>query len=107
MTLILKNSIRCKKCADVITSKGEHECVHCKCGAVFIDGGHLYQRGGGESLDLLENLSVCVRKKSEVERKETSDKLIFIYEGQEYVFNKKKEKRVCDILNSSYSFLED
>ena len=42
MNRILKNSIRCKKCGDVIESKRTHQFVWCKCGSCAVDGGHAY-----------------------------------------------------------------
>ena len=35
---------RCKKCDDVIQSKGRHDFVWCKCGAIAVDGGNDYTR---------------------------------------------------------------
>lgn len=54
---IIRNSIRCRKCNDVIESKHVHDFVPCSCGAVFVDGGHDYQRLGGFP-DEWENLSI-------------------------------------------------
>jgi len=42
----IKNRLRCKKCNDVIESKHVHDYQRCKCGAIFVDGGHEYQRCG-------------------------------------------------------------
>jgi len=41
---IIKNSIRCKKCGDVIESKNVHDLVSCKCGNCSVDGGKQYIR---------------------------------------------------------------
>ena len=43
---ILRNRIRCKKCNDIIESTHRHDFKYCKCGSVFVDGGHDYQRCG-------------------------------------------------------------
>lgn len=39
---IIKNSIRCKYCDDVITSHYRHDFVYCKCRKVAVDGGKDY-----------------------------------------------------------------
>lgn len=44
MKRIVKNSIRCNFCGDVIESKTVHDYVRCKCGACAVDGGHDYLR---------------------------------------------------------------
>ncbi|MEK5109897.1 hypothetical protein MHI57_24860 [Cytobacillus sp. FSL K6-0129] len=42
----LINRARCKKCEVIIQSRTSHDLRHCKCGAIFIDGGQDYQRYG-------------------------------------------------------------
>lgn len=44
---IVRSRARCTKCGDVIESKYRHDFVMCKCGAIFLDGGHDYVRVGG------------------------------------------------------------
>ena len=44
MKKIIKNSIRCKKCGDIIESKNVHDLVSCKCGNCSVDGGKQYIR---------------------------------------------------------------
>ena len=44
MIKIIKNSIQCKLCKDIIESKSRHDLVKCKCGACAVDGGHDYLR---------------------------------------------------------------
>ena len=39
---IYQNSIMCKKCGGVLTSKYRHDFKRCSCGTVAIDGGHDY-----------------------------------------------------------------
>lgn len=46
-----RNRARCRKCSDVIESKHTHDFVRCRCGAIFIDGGPSYRRGGAADLD--------------------------------------------------------
>jgi hypothetical protein len=53
---IVRNAARCRKCGDVIESTSVHDFVSCKCGSIFVDGGHEYLRRGGD-LNLLEELS--------------------------------------------------
>lgn len=58
MKIITKNAARCKKCGDVIESKHVHDFRWCKCGQVFVDGGHDYlRRGFKDSPDDFEDLS--------------------------------------------------
>lgn len=54
---ILRNSARCKKCKDEIQSVHRHDFKWCKCGAIFVDGGNSYLRGGGD-LDLFESTAL-------------------------------------------------
>lgn len=44
----LQNKAQCLKCKDIIESKHTHDFRYCKCGAIFVDGGHDYWRYGGE-----------------------------------------------------------
>lgn len=58
MDKILKNSIRCRKCGDVIESKGVHDMVWCTCRSCAVDGGHEYLRRCLAEEDCYEELSV-------------------------------------------------
>ena len=40
--MIIKNSIKCKFCGDIIISEHRHDFKCCSCGRVAIDGGHDY-----------------------------------------------------------------
>ena len=51
MQKIITNKIKCKKCGDVIESKYTHDFKMCKCGAVGVDGGHVYLRRQGNPDD--------------------------------------------------------
>lgn len=44
---------QCRKCKTIIQSTYRHDFVSCKCGAIFIDGGADYTRGGGEREDFI------------------------------------------------------
>lgn len=46
--MIIVNAVKCPKCADIIYSRARHDCRHCSCGNVFIDGGFDYVRVGGD-----------------------------------------------------------
>lgn len=48
---MIRNIAKCKKCGDIIESKHRHDFVRCKCGAIFVDGGHDYIRRGGDQFD--------------------------------------------------------
>ena len=51
--MIIRNAAQCAKCDDVIESTHVHDFVSCKCGAIFIDGGHEYLRAGGYLEDFI------------------------------------------------------
>lgn len=46
MSKIIKNMIRCNTCGDTIESTSRNDFKYCKCGRVFVDGGHDYLRRG-------------------------------------------------------------
>lgn len=54
MKKILINKIRCNKCGDEIESVSTHDFKSCKCGAVSVDGGHMYLRRCGNQEDWTE-----------------------------------------------------
>ena len=41
---IVKNSIQCNYCGDIITSENRHNFKECSCGKVAVDGGTDYLR---------------------------------------------------------------
>lgn len=58
MEKIIKNSIKCKHCDDIIISKHTHDFVTCKCGCCSVDGGNSYiRRCFTNSTDDYEELS--------------------------------------------------
>lgn len=44
MRRIIKNSVKCNLCGEIIVSKDIHDFKSCKCGAVSVDGGNDYLR---------------------------------------------------------------
>ncbi len=64
MKRIIKNAIQCKHCGEIIESKSVHDFKTCKCGKVFVDGGHEYLRRGytnsaeDDFIDLSETIEV-------------------------------------------------
>ena len=44
MNKIIKNSVKCLKCGDIIESVHRHDFVTCSCGNVSVDGGLDYCR---------------------------------------------------------------
>ena len=90
MNLVLKNSIRCKKCNSILESKSTHDFNWCDCKSIFIDGGFDYCRYGGKGLDYIENLSVIIDEEtiSEVTMQETDTELFFEFTGKKYSFSK-------------------
>lgn len=60
---ILKNTIRCNYCGDVIESTYRHDYVKCSCGRVAVDGGRDYlRRSFTNSPDDYTELSVINKK---------------------------------------------
>ncbi|MBQ8029585.1 MAG: hypothetical protein IJ262_09330 [Clostridia bacterium] len=57
MEKIIKNSIQCKLCGDVIESKTVHDFVRCSCGACAVDGGKEYLRRAFAEKDCYIELS--------------------------------------------------
>ncbi len=55
--VMISNSIKCKKCGDVIESKSTNDYKRCSCGAVSVDGGKDYLKRIGSEEDY-EELSV-------------------------------------------------
>lgn len=52
MRKLTKNSIKCKRCGDVLVSEHVHDYKVCKCGMVSCDGGLSYlKRGFKYSID--------------------------------------------------------
>lgn len=47
--MIAVNAIKCPTCNDIIYSRARHDCRHCSCGNIFIDGGLDYIRTGIKS----------------------------------------------------------
>ena len=52
--MIVRNVARCKKCGDVIESRFRHELKFCKCASIFVDGGKVYLRRGGDPENIEE-----------------------------------------------------
>jgi hypothetical protein len=48
------NRARCTVCGDIIESKSVHHLARCKCGRIFVDGGHDYQRTGFKKITDIE-----------------------------------------------------
>ena len=60
MRKIIKNTIQCKLCGDIIESTYRHEYVQCKCGACAVDGGHDYLRRYFKDNDCYVDLSETI-----------------------------------------------
>lgn len=52
--VIVRNSIRCRRCGQEIESHDRHDFRWCKCRAVAVDGGHSYLKRVGEMDDWIE-----------------------------------------------------
>ena len=57
MLKLIRNSLQCKKCGDIISSYSEHDFIFCSCQAIAVDGGLEYGRILGNREDYL-NLSI-------------------------------------------------
>ncbi len=81
--MIIRNSVRCRKCGDVIKSIHRHDRVVCGCKAVGISGGREYLRFVGEIKDI-ENL--CIVKEVDTENMNETKIL--------------SNKRIAELINS-------
>lgn len=69
MSKIIRNMIRCNTCGDTIESTSRHDFKYCKCGRVFVDGGHDYlRRGYTDSPEDFTELSEAVEDDSPTDR---------------------------------------
>lgn len=59
------NQIKCKKCDTVIYSAHRHDMKYCKCGAVYVDGGMVYLKRGGQLDQIIEQSIVIDQKLGE------------------------------------------
>lgn len=55
---ILRNAVRCNRCADTIESRHVRDVQTCRCGDVFVDGGREYLRRGWKPSADFTDLSV-------------------------------------------------
>lgn len=76
MRKIIKNSIKCNLCGDIIESKFRHHYVECSCGACFVDGGQAYQRIGYKEDNSYTNLSLYEEVEPNYKEKELDSLLI-------------------------------
>lgn len=53
----IRNRAQCRLCLDIIESRHRHDFVTCKCGEIFVDGGHAYIRMGANDLSNIIDLS--------------------------------------------------
>lgn len=67
MRKIIKNTIQCKLCGDIIESTERHQYVSYKCGACAVDGGHDYLHRSFKDkdcyIDLSETVKITVEEK--------------------------------------------
>lgn len=57
--VLVKNSVQCLDCGEVLVSKHRHDFAKCSCSnQAFTDGGLEYQRIGAVNLDRVEKLSI-------------------------------------------------
>ncbi len=60
MRKIIKNTIQCKLCGEIIESTDRHQYVTCKCGSCAVDGGHDYLRRSFKDKHCYTDMSVTV-----------------------------------------------
>ena len=59
---IIRNRAKCKICGDIVESEHHHEFKWCKCGAMAVDGGHIYIKRAwdpkyGDKDDVIEEMN--------------------------------------------------
>lgn len=80
------NKAKCKRCGDIIESKSVHDYVHCKCGAIAVDGGEDYIKRTGNPEDFDEEFDRKIMKfecilepdETDTEEEKTFDELILL-----------------------------
>ena len=73
---IIKNSIKCNLCGDIIVSKHTHDFVSCKCGRCSVDGGNSYlRRSYTNSMDDFTELSEFEEVEETKENKDISKRI--------------------------------
>ena len=55
---IIRNSAMCKRCGQNIESRGVHDFVTCRCGAISVDGGRQYLKRSAKDLSDLIDTSI-------------------------------------------------
>lgn len=55
---IIRNAAQCYLCKDVVESFHTHDMDTCRCGEIFVDGGHEYLRRGANDLKNIIDMSV-------------------------------------------------
>lgn len=71
---IIHNRIRCNRCGDVIESEYRHDFKPCRCGLVYVDGGHAYlRRGFTQSINDFTELSEVEYEQEEPIEQENSN----------------------------------
>lgn len=58
--MVKVNAIQCPNCKDTIYSRACHDCRHCSCGNIFIDGGLDYYRAGGKYIEESKNVKIKI-----------------------------------------------
>lgn len=65
---IKRNAAHCLACDQVVESKHVHDFQECKCGNVFVDGGHAYLRWGIRDFSTVVSLSEVEEKEEETNK---------------------------------------
>lgn len=58
---MMVTGVQCPKCGEKIWSRHRHDFRHCKCGAIFVDGGREYLRYGGQDLKSIKHVKLRVK----------------------------------------------
>lgn len=103
--MILKNSVKCKLCGDVITSVHADDYEICECGATFVSGGHETIKYGSDKLINVEPLHVVADSFDDLACYETDTDIVYIYYNSKYSFPKSNQS-LCSLLNKQYRYLE-
>jgi hypothetical protein len=70
--MIKRNAMHCLACDQVVESKHVHDFKECKCGNVFVDGGHEYLRWGIRDFSTVVSLSEVDEDEDEDEDEDNS-----------------------------------
>jgi hypothetical protein len=69
-SMIIRNSAKCLSCGEEIESRHVHDCRHCTCRNIMVDGGFFYLRHGWVDKTKYQDTSVVDEREDHPEAQE-------------------------------------